>query len=436
MINEDYEITFGVELELVFGFREGLLRTYLKSIQDSSQIVKGISEGDRVTMASHLNSGGYTDRPRYMGWGLTGQTQHPLVGWNSEHSIRTYGDEPMQIARAIFPDMLYDIGVHFDSDKQSSYSRWYFTDDCSVAGVDEATLLAKLRPRIGTVGHWDSHGIELVSPVFGFTPTVFDELSDLLTRLKGTDADDHGALITDNCGLHIHVGLPPTPGTSNFQNPRFDLPTLQHLAYLLVMYEPHISTLHPPSRRAGSPASTIDLQTNLTNFRAPAPKPPSPTMDWVPSSSAADPAFLRPLLPLAAVRAKIWRNGMTPSRLANLMGRDKGRLVNWTGLHRGAGEGPRTVEFRQHEGTLDAEAVRWWARFVMGLVRLANAMAGGSPRGAGDGYRWREWSEGMCVWELFEMMGFEEEGRRYFGRRGAFCAVEMRGVEVGGRRGA
>lgn len=153
MINEDYEITFGVELELVFGFREGLLRTYLKSIQDSSQIVKGISEGDRVTMASHLNSGGYTDRPRYMGWGLTGQTQHPLVGWNSEHSIRTYGDEPMQIARAIFPDMLYDIGVHFDSDKQSSYSRWYFTDDCSVAGVDEATLLAKLRPRIGTVGH-------------------------------------------------------------------------------------------------------------------------------------------------------------------------------------------------------------------------------------------------------------------------------------------
>lgn len=103
MINEDYEITFGVELELVFGFREGLLRTYLKSIQDSSQIVKGISEGDRVTMASHLNSGGYTDRPRYMGWGLTGQTQHPLVGWNSEHSIRTYGDEPMQIARAIFP---------------------------------------------------------------------------------------------------------------------------------------------------------------------------------------------------------------------------------------------------------------------------------------------------------------------------------------------
>ncbi|KAA6409907.1 MAG: hypothetical protein FRX48_06520 [Lasallia pustulata] len=199
MINEDYEITFGVELELVFGFREGLLRTYLKSIQDSSQIVKGISEGDRVTMASHLNS-----------------------------------------------------------------------------GVDEATLLAKLRPRIGTVGHWDSHGIELVSPVFGFTPTVFDELSDLLTRLKGTDADDHGALITDNCGLHIHVGLPPTPGTSNFQNPRFDLPTLQHLAYLLVMYEPHISTLHPPSRRAGSPASTIDLQTNLTKLPRPGPETPLP----------------------------------------------------------------------------------------------------------------------------------------------------------------
>ena len=132
MINQDYEITFGVELELVFGFRGGLLRAYLKSIEDNSEIVKGIYEEDRVTMASHLNSGWYTDRPRYMGWGLTGQTQHHLVGWNSEHSIRTYGDEPMQIARAVFPNMLYDMGVHFDSDKQTSYSHWCFTNDISV----------------------------------------------------------------------------------------------------------------------------------------------------------------------------------------------------------------------------------------------------------------------------------------------------------------
>ena len=150
MIDENIPITFGVELELVFAFHEDLLRAYLNSINDNSLVVKDFSEEDRVAMRKQLNVG-YTDRQRYMGWGLTGQTQHPLVGWNSRHLLRTYGDGPMQIAREILPSMLYNIDVHFDQAKQTNFSRWHLTYDSSVLGVDKATLLAKLGARIESV---------------------------------------------------------------------------------------------------------------------------------------------------------------------------------------------------------------------------------------------------------------------------------------------
>ena len=44
------------------------------------------------------------------------------------------------------------------------------------------------------------------------------------------------------------------------------LATLQHLAYLLVIYEKGINTLHPLHKRKSKPASLVDLQTNLDSF--------------------------------------------------------------------------------------------------------------------------------------------------------------------------
>ena len=124
---------------------------------------------------------------------------------------------------------------------------------------------------------------------------------------------------------------------------------------------------------------------------------------------------------------------MTPNALANMMGRGKGFIVNWSYLHRLPGEGPRTLEFRQHEGTLDTEEVRWWALFVMGLVSIAQHIGRLSPDGAGDGYRYEEWDEGMNVGDVFDLMRFPPEGREYFERRAAFIATGvMQGVEVSG----
>jgi hypothetical protein len=50
----------------------------------------------------------------------------------------------------------------------------------------------------------------------------------------------HEAFITTMCGGHIHIGLP--------NNEVLPTPMLQHLAYLLLRYEPLISSLHHHSR--------------------------------------------------------------------------------------------------------------------------------------------------------------------------------------------
>lgn len=45
--------------------------------------------------------------------------------------------------------------------------------------------------------------------------------------------------------------------------PTFTLPTLQHLAYIQVMYQAKISKLHPISRGDGT---NIDLKSNIESF--------------------------------------------------------------------------------------------------------------------------------------------------------------------------
>ncbi|MCJ1301894.1 hypothetical protein MMC08_004695 [Hypocenomyce scalaris] len=429
MINEDYPVTFGVELELVFAFRQSLLQNYLNKTNDSSYIVKNIPENDRLKMAEHL-AFNYRDRQRYMGWGLTGKaTNGFVITWNAKHKYRTYGDEPLQIARRVLA-CTCNVDVHNDEGERTDFSRWHLINDPSLVGADKSTLLTHLSDRISSVEHWDSHGLELVSRILTPTPASFTEISTLIRALNGGAASNHGALVTQNCGLHVHVGLPPDFETPKDPHLTFDIATLQHLAYILVMYEFCISTLHPAHRREGSKAAKVDIASNLTDFFRDFTEC-VPKDVWNAERAVWEQTDeLVVVKPLREVREMIWEEGMDIPTLAKLMGRQRGHIVNWSYLCRLPGEGPRTLEFRQHEGCLDAERVKWWALFVMGLVRLANVMAHRSPQGPGNDYKWDEWSDDMSVWELFEAMQFPAEGTDYFRRRAAFLAgiQEMEGV--------
>ncbi|KAL8872225.1 MAG: hypothetical protein Q9174_002105 [Haloplaca sp. 1 TL-2023] len=214
----------------------------------------------------------------------------------------------------------------------------------------------------------------------------------------------------------------PTGGSHTFP-----LPILQQLAYLTLVYEPIISLLHPPHRRPGFNLTNMDIASNRGSFEQPdlrdvnmdeleveedsdddgdesdssmtyvTMKVPRNTVHS--SSSSAGPHSGRPPRPAwledwddetdenllwdlkfqHRVRTKIFDDAMTLQHLCGLMSEgQKGRVINWLYLSRTQGvatDGPRTIEFRQHEGTLDREEIRMWVLFCAGLMRWAEVMA-------------------------------------------------------------
>lgn len=434
MINDEMQVTFGVEFECVLAFHESLLQDH---IGDTSAIVKDITDAQRV----ELRTGGInymSTRPKYMGWALTSEVPFPsdrkaprydpYVECHHKYGFRPYSDEIVHVAQALLPGPP-DVQSLRKHGKRMDFSKWHLSEDASLLGVDKETMRAKLGGRITDVEQWDSHGIELVSRILTPTPASFAEITENLTILHGTPSSLYGAFPTSLCGMHVHVGLPvPTTGGPL---PTFNLPTLQHLAYILVMYEQNISTLLAPSRRAGSMASEFDIVTNLDNFSEATLAENlanEEDFDWD-NWSASNPLSDAPSEPeemweerisYAVSRRLIFTPDMTVAKLSKLMcGEKKGHIVNFTYLAREDGF-PRTVEFRQHEGSLDPEGVRWWILFVTGLVKLAAHMAeqfGAREDYAGDGYPEAENLRGANLEELWTLMEFEELGQEFFKRK-------------------
>ncbi|KAK0510992.1 hypothetical protein JMJ35_006544 [Cladonia borealis] len=371
MRNEGFQVTFGVEVEAILAFHESALQAHLNATGTACTIVKDLPEDSRrdlcIAQPEYLLS-----RPKYMGWGLTAPTNYTTS--HSEHKFqrhfddnihkhgcRGYGGEILQLAHKILPQ-----GVHIHdsfTEKFNNFNSWHITHERSLVGVNKSTLAHEFaisgRPKTTTeLEEWDTHGIELVSRVLSYQPSSFNEINTHLQSLSGTKDSNHMAFTTEHCGLHVHIGLPTPPDLEpGTPPPTFSLATLQHLAYLLVIYEKAISTLHPPHRRENSPASLIDLQTNLDNFIE---EPTYDLSDWDDDADDNIPTTEDepPPLSFSTARAKIFSPHMTLPALASLMcGKSKGHIVNWSYLERTKGLA-RTLEFRQHAGELRGEEVK------------------------------------------------------------------------------
>ncbi|KAI4111704.1 MAG: hypothetical protein LQ338_008351, partial [Usnochroma carphineum] len=308
---------------------------------------------------------------------------------------------------------------------------------------------------------WDSAPLELVSRPLSLDDeeTSFAEIENILAMLKpGRDDDDADSntgyykTFTDAwCGLHVHIGLPPE--NNNDKCDEFlSLGMLQHLAYILILYEPALSTLHPRSRR---PDAQVDLGSNRDMFY---PEPDYGEVDWdavslprddrdsgyasdsdrddgdgvvidFPTegkydavSQQAEEDLEFELQVQRRARELVFKPDQTVGGLCGLMssGGQKGRLVNWTYLAgRGEGVGKRTLEFRQHEGSLEAGEVRRWVLFLRALVRWAEGVAK-AAEGRREGDEGMEaWLEEVCgrgvlgIQELVERMELGEEGREW-----------------------
>lgn len=456
MANQGLQLTFGVEFECVLGFHESLLLKHLNAIGTDDTIVKDIPPTVRKDFAQAARLT-YTGR-NYMGWGLKAPTNYPKEGENnyqdefdrqrSEHGYRAYGGEVLHVAKALLPE---GVRIHdtFGPGIYNDFQHWHVCVDTTVTGVEKETLASKLGERSSNVNDWDSHGVELVTRVLPYEPASSHEIDQHLALLKGTETSKHVAFPTLYCGLHVHVGLPTPPDhPKDTPLPTFDLTTLKHLAYLTIIFERFISTLHPKSRRRDN----SDIITNTDSFEQ---EPIDPFADWNWEENGIPPGFYdqnpeeddnNDHLDFTYVRSKIFTPDMTLDKLVVLMcplnqdrpSDQRRRIINWTYLTRPFPLA-RTLEFRQHEGSIDPVGVNHWVDFVVGLVQLAERM--GREFGVGEfneegewvghrgqGYPWIEWSDEMCIGDLFDMMGWYGEGREYFLRRASYFAA---GMEVG-----
>lgn len=406
------------ELETILAFKANRLQSFLDKHRPDTVIIKDISTSEEPSLRQK-----HYQHLKYTSWGLsdalenlstvTSSVQHKKTGLQ----CRAYTDEPLHLARELVAEACgrEAVSVHY-SDTYSrpvEYKEWTISGDPSLTGISKSEVVQVLADRIGSIQEaeeWDSWGVELVSPPYTDVERAQTDTAAIVSAIRGSAGNDFGAVSSKHCGLHIHVGQPdgcPLP-----------LKTLQNLAYLVVVYEEEIDKLHEPQRRQAE----TEITTNRENFYAECADPVE-RLVYNPESQTRQVKKFEPIYKaLSEIRGAIFdtvNNAADPIlRLIPLMGRHKGRKVNFSALSQ-LGR-PSTVEFRQHAGTLDTKAVYWWAQFCTSLVRLADRYA----RTEGE-CPVRDWDDRICVENLFEEMGFAQEGRDFFrARMETFAGLE------------
>lgn len=411
MINDGYHLCFGVEFECILAFHEQLLMDQLGATKDD--IRKDLSQDVRKNMSFHFDR-----KLDYMGWGLIPPPRFPPVEFDNDsrsHWInilardgsRPYAGEVLHIASRVLSG---DVRVHDHLTKNfTAFDKWHLANDTTLQGVSKDMLKEQLEDRLKDdrkdIADWDNHPIELVTRVLPYGEESFEEIDGYLKSLKGNSHSRHKAFVTDHCGLHVHVGRPP--------GLNFALETLQHLAYMTVVLEPSIGTLHPKYRHDNILNPQPDLLSNREIFEdlwdaekrnsSETPTQPPEEVNWDESPEPMDDPFN------ADDAAKRIFATSSIQSLSNLMSKgSRDRIISWTYVRR-TGNAAKTIEFRQHEGTLDKDDVRYWVIFLIGLLRLAERM------GRGYGNR-RPGDDAMPsdVFGLMEAMRLPQEGIDHF----------------------
>lgn len=277
-----------------------------------------------------------------------------------------------------------------------------------------------LSDRIIQADAWDSWGVELISPPYTSISAATADTSTLLTKLGGDKTANYGSFVTEACGFHVHVGQP--------ENRPFELSTLRHLAWLLVIFEDAINGMHATHRRQiytnSEDGTACEILSNRDHWML--EEPTGPVLRTVMDEETGElisEEYDQHYKNLGTIQMDIFGEGQGMDvgqadrleKLVKLMNPQKrGHVVNFTGLI--SPERPQTVEFRQHAGTLDVEEMGHWVQFCVGLVALAHKCAcEGEVRWSGK--RWEEVVD-MGIEELWEEMGFQEESRNYYRGRG------------------
>ncbi|KAF4632459.1 hypothetical protein G7Y89_g5672 [Cudoniella acicularis] len=255
-------------------------------------------------------------------------------------------------------------------------------------------------------------GVELNSPVLTFGSEAFEIIKQVCQKLNST----YNLSVNESCGFHVHVG-------DGFEG--FNAEVIRNLLVTLWVFEPLLDRLHPKHRRENNdfcPSlretsqlknSTVEkhpladqktiARLGLEELLKPVrfeeealgdlentPFPPSPSY----SSDKEDSEGKHNKHDLIFLSAPV------PPFGAEGGGRGRVHLENLLRAH-----DKKTVEFRQHEGTLDTERIEMWVRVCVAIVEFARK----TPALRLERL-WREkvGDENFAVADMLRLLGLDE----------------------------
>lgn len=219
--------------------------------------------------------------------------------------------------------ILNENGFPTNGFEDTDFSKWTIDTDGTVTSVESS-------------GNWEA--IELKTPIFHSTRAALEQI-ERVTKLL---VSKFRLFTNEKCGLHVHVGN---------ENRGFDLPTLKKFCSLITAFERQLESLHPPSRVQNPYAKSVRETFNR-------------------GATLTQKLFI--IDKLETVQDLIVRFHGTHDGDYN-----KYMAYNFFNLHQSFPEPLRTIEFRQHRGTLDPKLITNWIMVACSLVNISYAAKGG-----------------------------------------------------------
>jgi hypothetical protein len=456
--------TFGIEFEFIFAFHEDLLKQILSDYYIEADIVKILTNSQHSELLGEDgnifdSNRSHNCRNQYPSWGLQVPSTDVVfntlhfrqkfpTGLSNGYAVRRYVMEPVliakkcfesmklpcnvvgwtqsdvaspgnhEVARLVYPDQPGDVLIR---NSLVDYSKWTLTNDDTLIGALKSQVrscLSEQGIREETWHQWDSHGIELISPIFTFAKK--DEALLHIEKYLRSLGNNHSTILPSVwASTHVHIGF-------NFEKSSdISTPLFQHLAYILLLHEDLISGCFPKSR------SGIKIEEQAPEEPSPPPfdendEPFDPNQEFDHLPLTAEEEIQIANEHVLATEAKYTGIGNVESNLQyfrdqiglsiinsqqqdrtieNSIFKEQGDIFSLIKLLQRPNnpqrkDGPRfrgyiynfanlwafatnettwkpikpTVEFRQHDCTTDAGVVNHWIIFLEALVRIAEKM--------------------------------------------------------------
>lgn len=238
-------------------------------------------------------------------------------------------------------------------------NNWTVTSDSSI-DLEPEDLPHRLRGL-------DSYPLELKSPAYRYTTEALTEVQRAVAVVKRY----FKIFVNESCGFHVHVGN---------HDRGFTLETVKSLSLLVTVFERQLNQLHPRHRNFNSWCLTPALQLLDRSL-------------WEFVEAIED---MPDIISLIALMCSDKDNGGSKYRAYNLCNL--------------ADDNRRTIEFRQHQGTIEAGAILAWIDLTCRLVSVSHDAG---PAGFIELVKERADDPSFTVLDLLHTLGFDDLVRYY-----------------------